>query len=150
MATKGQLSGMRGVYLVAAELSKLGYIASPTSRSAKAADILVTDQACKRAYSVQVKTNSSETSYWLVGADAKRTHSPTHIYVFVALRAKDPKVSFFVVPSQFVAEHTYEERFGDGVWYSFTSQDAAPFENQWAEHFGPSIVTSMEDEAPAS
>jgi len=54
----GQLTGMRGVYLVAAELSRLGFIASPTSRSALAADILVTDQACQRAFSVQVKTNS--------------------------------------------------------------------------------------------
>jgi hypothetical protein len=37
---KGQLTGMRGVYLVAAELSRLGFITSPTSRSALAADIL--------------------------------------------------------------------------------------------------------------
>ena len=35
-----QLTGMRGVYLVAAELSRLGFIASPTSRSAVGSDIL--------------------------------------------------------------------------------------------------------------
>lgn len=40
MATKGQLTGMRGVYMVAAELSRGGLIASPTSRSATGADIL--------------------------------------------------------------------------------------------------------------
>jgi hypothetical protein len=34
MASKQQMTGMRGVYLVAAELSKLEFIASPTSRSA--------------------------------------------------------------------------------------------------------------------
>jgi hypothetical protein len=49
---------MRGVYLVASELSRLGFIASPTSRSAIGADILVTDQKCKRTYSVQVKKNA--------------------------------------------------------------------------------------------
>jgi len=31
MASIQQLAGMRGVYLVAAELSRLGFIASPTS-----------------------------------------------------------------------------------------------------------------------
>ena len=34
MASKGQLTGMRGVYLVAAELARLGFVASPTSRNA--------------------------------------------------------------------------------------------------------------------
>jgi len=38
-----QLTGMRGVYLVAAELSGRGFIASPTARSAREADILCTD-----------------------------------------------------------------------------------------------------------
>ena len=37
------ITGMRGVYLVAAELSKRGFIASPTSRGAQGADLLVTD-----------------------------------------------------------------------------------------------------------
>ena len=34
MTSKGQMTGMRGVYLVAAELARLGFVASPTSRSA--------------------------------------------------------------------------------------------------------------------
>lgn len=32
-----QITGMRGVYLVAAELSRLGFIVSPTSRGARGA-----------------------------------------------------------------------------------------------------------------
>ena len=55
MASKGQMTGMIGAYLVAAELSKQGFIVSPTSRSAAGADLLVTDQACLKAWSVQVK-----------------------------------------------------------------------------------------------
>ena len=35
MANEGQMTGMLGVYLVAAELSRLGFIVSPTSRSAR-------------------------------------------------------------------------------------------------------------------
>jgi glycine cleavage system pyridoxal-binding protein P len=52
MASVGQMTGMRGVYLVAAELSKHGLIASPTSQSAMEADILVTDQKCIRVGSM--------------------------------------------------------------------------------------------------
>jgi hypothetical protein len=81
---KGQLTGMTGVYLVAAELSWRGFIASPTSRAARGADILVTDQSCSRSYSVQVKANSKPAPFWLVGR-----HVPvcdTHVYVLVNLR----------------------------------------------------------------
>jgi hypothetical protein len=60
------MTGMRGVYLVAAELSRLGFIASPTSRSPIGADILVTDQACKNTFSVQVKTNARIFNFWLL------------------------------------------------------------------------------------
>ena len=43
MTSRAQLTGMRGVYLVAAELTRLALIVSPTSRSAQVADLLVTD-----------------------------------------------------------------------------------------------------------
>jgi hypothetical protein len=48
---------MQGVLLVAAELSGRGLIVSPTSRSAKGADLLITSQECQKAWSVQVTTN---------------------------------------------------------------------------------------------
>jgi hypothetical protein len=51
MPSKKQLTGMRGVYLVSAGLSCLGFIASPTSRSAIGADVLVADQACQPGFS---------------------------------------------------------------------------------------------------
>src|SRR5215208_4312133 len=59
LASKAQMTGMLGVYMVAAELSRLGFIVSPTSRSARGADLLVTNQTCTRTISVQVKTNAS-------------------------------------------------------------------------------------------
>lgn len=83
MASKGQMTGMRGVYLVAAELSARGFIVSPTSRSARGADLLVTDQSCKRAWSVQVKTNGIVRPFWLVGEHAGDLVSDSHVYVFV-------------------------------------------------------------------
>src|SRR6266481_1496781 len=103
---KGQLTGMRGFYLVAAELSRLGFIASPTSRSAIGADLLVTDQQCQRAYSVQVKTNAITYSFWLLSKKSRTMLSPHYIYVLVNLRhRKDGEVlEYYVLPSSVVAE----------------------------------------------
>jgi hypothetical protein len=120
---KGQLTGMRGVYLVAAELSRLGFIASPTSRSALAADILVTDQECQRAFSVQVKTNSEAPNFWLVG---KHTPvSPTHVYVLVNLNSKMElaKPEFFVVPSSALKERTVYTKYPKSEFWSVYRND---------------------------
>ncbi len=134
MASKNQLTGMRGVYLVAAELSKLGFIASPTSRSAIGADILVTDQACQRAYSVQVKTNARTFNSWLLGKKAKEQVSESHIYVFVNIRSPKSSeiIEYYVVPSRIVAEKIIYSRSPKSEWYSFNLTDAERFKGKWS------------------
>jgi len=54
MPSKGQQTGMRAVYLVAAELVGRGLIVSPTSRNAFGADLLVTNDrvVARRNWSV--------------------------------------------------------------------------------------------------
>lgn len=134
MASTGQMTGMRGVYLVAAELSKIGFIVSPTSRSAIGADLLVTDQNCKRAYSVQVKTNAKTFNFWLIGKKAKATVSDTHIYVLVNLRnsAKyGDQIEFFVVPSRQLSKSGNH----DGNWPHIRRDSILKYENAW-EVFG--------------
>jgi hypothetical protein len=131
MASKNQLTGMRGVYLVAAELSKYGFIASPTSRSARGADILVTDQQCKYTFSVQVKTNARTFSFWLLNEHAKEMISPSHFYVMVNLRDKGNKIEYFVVPSEIVAEKMAIAKQKNSMWYSFSYKDAKDYENRW-------------------
>ena len=134
MASKSQLTGMRGVYLVAAELSRLGFIASPTSRSAIGADILVTDQACQRAYSVQVKTDAGNNNFWLMGKKAKERVSESHIYVFVSIRSPKPgeSIEYYVVPSKIVAEKIVYSKSPKSEWYSFSLTDAEPFKENWS------------------
>ena len=56
-ATQQRLTGMTGVYLAAAEPSHRGFISSPTCHGARGTGILVTHQGCRRAWSVQVKTD---------------------------------------------------------------------------------------------
>ena len=123
MASKQQMTGMLGVYLTAAELVRRGFIVSPTSRSALGADLLVTDQRCHKAWSVQVKTNASSANFWLTGFRAKEIKSKTHMYVFVSLPKNKPP-RFFVVPSKIVAKEIHGSK-----WHSWYRKEA--YENKW-------------------
>jgi hypothetical protein len=123
---------MRAVYLVAAELVGRGLIVSPTSRNAFGADLLVTNESCTRAYSVQVKANSQPASFWLLGEKAKRLASPTHFYVFVNFGAGGSDHEYYVVPSGVVKRRIHEDTAKTGsTWYSFQRADAAKYKDAW-------------------
>jgi hypothetical protein len=121
-ATKGHLSGMQGVYLVAAELSARGFVVSPTLRNAAGADLLATDGHCKKAWSVQVKTNSGSANFWLLSKDAAEAKSDSHVYVFVNLKRETGKrPQFLVVRSEDVAKGMeISPRRTGSVWYSYS------------------------------
>ena len=130
---------MQGVYLVAAQLSGKGFIVSPTSRSAKGADLLVTDMNCLHAFSVQVKSNAANTSYWLVGEHARALTSPSHVYVLVNL-LKDRTVNeYFVVPSEELVRRVKESRHEKSTWWYVDRKDVADWQNKW-EVFQPSVA----------
>jgi hypothetical protein len=124
---KGQLTGMTGVYLVAAKLTKLGFIVSPTSRSARGADLLVTNQSCSKTFAVQVKTNASTFGFWLFGKHAKKMTAKGFVYVLVNLRQEGERPEFFVVPSATVARKLYIS----GPWRSFRYEDAKGYRDKW-------------------
>jgi hypothetical protein len=146
---RGQLTGMRGVYLVAAELSRLGFIASPTSRSALAADILITDQACQRAFSVQVKTNAGAAGFWLVGKHT--VVSETHIYVLVNLKSRDagPQPEYFVVPSKVIKDRTVYSKHPNSEFYSVYRKDITDYRDKW-DVFGDPHAEAVEDDEPGA
>jgi hypothetical protein len=129
---------MRGVYLVAAELARLGFIASPTSRSAIGADLLATDQACQRAYSVQVKTNAVSFGWFLVGKHAADLKSETLIYVLVNLTKSGP--DFFIGPSMEIAPLVQETTRPNSTWYGIRCNDVEKYQGKWTEAFGKPTV----------
>ena len=134
MPSDKQITGMRGVYLVAAELAKHGFVASPTSRSARGADILVTDAECKRAFSIQVKTKSTQSSWWLLSRDYKRFVSDSHIYIFVTLRDSGIPTEFFIVPSKVLPKKKAGAKpYGKDkqIWYWLDLTDAKPYQDTW-------------------
>lgn len=140
MATQAQRTGMQGVYLVAAELTKQGLIVSPTSRNAFGADLLVTDDRCKHAWSVQVKTNAGRSKYWLLNGQAHELKSDTHIYVLVNLGQKNahrkpPSLDFYVVPSRVVARRMQTVPRTRAVFYSISHDEVDEYKDRW-EVFG--------------
>lgn len=128
------LTGMHGVYLVAAELTAHGLIVSPTLRNAPGADLLVTTPDCQQAWSVQVKTNSDKWGFWLVGKKAMTAASPSHIYVLVNLIGRDSE--FYIIPSKHLAPMVREEVNKNSTWYSVYAEDADPYRERW-ECFTP-------------
>lgn len=132
MAISQQITGMRGVYLVAAELSRLGFIVSPTSRGALGADLLVTDQFCRNTFSVQVKTNQRTFTFWLLNRKAKEISSSNHIYVLVNIRKNETE--YFVVPSRIIAKRMYTEQSKTGkksTWYAISLSDIQQYKDKW-------------------
>jgi len=62
------------------------------------ADLLLTDQRCQKAWSVQVKTNSGTPKFWLVGGHTGDISARSHVYVFVNVpknAEKPPKAQAF-------------------------------------------------------
>jgi hypothetical protein len=131
--TKHQFTGMTGLYVVAAELSKRGFIVSPTSRSVQTADLLIADPPCQNVYAVQVKTNASTFGFWLVSAKTANLKSRNLVYALVNLR-KSGTAEIYLVPSAIVAKRV---RFSpksltrkvDG--YSVYLKDIAKYKDRW-------------------
>lgn len=124
---------MRGVYLTASELSRLGFIASPTSRSAAGADLLVTNHSCSAAFSVQVKTNASNFGFWLVGEKAQHLWFRSHIYVLVNIRpGKEHDHEYFVVPSKAIAQLTKPIKRPNSTFHAIFRKDVDKYRDKWS------------------
>jgi hypothetical protein len=155
MTTMAQMTGMQGVYLVASELTKRGLIVSPTSRSSYGADLLVTDQRCRQAWSVQVKTNFGRPSFWLLNKQSAKTKSGSHVYVLVNLGQKNSRQKlsppdFYIVPSGVLARRmrvTPPRRRTRSIFYSIFRERIREYQDKWTI-FGftePPPVTRCKD-----
>jgi hypothetical protein len=130
---------MQGVYITAAELTNVGLIVSPTSRSSYGADLLVTDEKCKKAWSVQVKTNHGRPTRWLLSKHSQATASPSHIYVLVNLcrhnptqAKRHPSPDFYVVPSRVIARFMHTTARKRATFYSIHVSDIAKYKDRWS------------------
>jgi len=126
MTTKDrQIIGMRGVYLVAAELSRRDFIVAPTSRGAIGADLLITDRNCKRALSVQVKITKS--GFFLFGKHMKKMQSKDYVYVLVHERKN---ITNYYVLRSAVAANKATQAWNGG--YPLKLGQLSKFKDNWA------------------
>jgi hypothetical protein len=131
MATKGQLTGMTGVYLVAAQLSRRGFVVSPTSRSAHGVDLLASSPNGSRTLAIEVKTNARTFNFWLLGKKAKEMTSRGHYYAFVNIG--EGYEEYFIVPSRIVATRMKEKTRGPrkSKWRSISRDKVEKFRDKW-------------------
>ena len=89
------LVGVTGEYLVAGELSHLGFIASITLRNTRGVDIIISSADGSRSASVQVKTNAAGQSSWILNKKAEAFSAQHHYYVFVSLKGVGVRPDFY-------------------------------------------------------
>lgn len=99
------LVGVAGEYLVAAELSLRGYIASITLRNSRGIDIIASRADGTKSVSVQVKTSKGKKPSWILSKKSEGFCSKSHFYVFVLLKTLGTRPDFFVVPSIDVSKY---------------------------------------------
>jgi hypothetical protein len=128
--SKGQLTGMQGVFLVAAELAGLGFVASPTSRSAAGADLLVVNQVGSRTFSVQVKTNRVSPGHFLIGKSAIHA-APNYLFVLVNIK-KEPPHEFYIVPSAYIVKNIIVTKRPNSTWYGVPRDTVKKFRDKWS------------------
>ncbi len=100
--------GVAGEYLVAAELSRRGYVASLTLRNTRGIDILVSNGDATRSAGVQVKTCQRATPKWVMSRRAEEDLAENLFYVFVCLPRGAP-ASFHIVPRKVVVQRIRED-----------------------------------------
>ena len=98
------LSGVAGEYYVAAELTRLGFIASITLRNAKGVDILATNLSASKTAAIQVKTNQNSEKCWIMNQKSETIFGENFFYVFVNLGSHLKHPEYHIVPSAIVAK----------------------------------------------
>ncbi|MCL2444006.1 MAG: hypothetical protein FWD13_11170 [Treponema sp.] len=104
---KQNFSGVTAEYLVAAELSKRGFIASMTIKNMPGIDIVVTDKTASKVFGIQVKAKQdlAQKKSWTLGKNDETRVSDNLFYVFVDLAVKKNRESgFYIFPSREVAQ----------------------------------------------
>jgi hypothetical protein len=104
MLSKG-MSGMTGVFMTAAELSRLGYIVTLTSRNTEAVDMLVSKSKDDfKPKLIQVKANQNGQKNWTLNMKAENLKADDLIYIFVNFSKKNPLPEFHIIPSKNLAD----------------------------------------------
>ena len=120
---ESNLVGVAGEYLVAAELTLRGHVASITLRNSRGIDVIASSADGSKSANFQVKSNSSGKPSWILNRKSESFFAENHYYVFVALGELGSRPNFYVVPSEAVARYL---RADHAKWMSGTKRDGSP------------------------
>ena len=95
--TSNALIGIAGVHYVAAELSRRGMVALPTTRNTAAYDIVVVTQAGDRHANIQVKASSTRVSFFPMPPAEKIRAGKCDYYVLVRWLEKAKQFEGFML-----------------------------------------------------
>lgn len=70
-------SGIAGEYLVAAELTRRGHVASLTLKNTQGIDVLASNPAGSRTVAIQVKCNQGTAAEWMLGVKSEKVVAAT-------------------------------------------------------------------------
>lgn len=129
---EANLVGVAGEYLVAGELSLRGYIASITLRNTRGIDIIASYSDGSKSVSIQVKTNSSGSTTWVLSKKSELFYSDNHYYILVGLNGIGNRPSYYIVPSKYVANYIYTDH---REWLKGTKSDGSPRKDSSIRNF---------------
>lgn len=123
MTIPNSLVGAAGEYLVAAELSQKGWLATVTIKNAPGTDVLAQHLATRRVVAIQTKTNRG-TSHWILSTrDEYAPSADNEWYVLVRLGGDIGAARFFVLPRSHVSAYLW---VGHRRWLLGTKRDGSP------------------------
>jgi len=107
------LIGVAGVHFVVSELSLRGLIALPTIRNTAGIDILVSEPDGSGQANLQVKTRSSEESYWPTSRPERCLKGTRSFYVFVRYLLDEERFEAFLDIGGNVAKNVQKNLLDD-------------------------------------
>ena len=99
------LVGACGVFHVAAELTRRGWIAMPTIRNTRDIDIIASQERGNHLVNIQVKTNGQGEIKYILRKHNEAWKGDLDYYVFVTLKGKQDRPDLFVMPAYLDADY---------------------------------------------
>ncbi len=101
--SRTDLTGAAGEYYVAAELARMGYVASLTMANTQGIDILATDPKSGKLVAIQVKATRGVNRAWILRSKKDSNTRQKAIYIFVNIPENKPP-EYFIVPERLVTQ----------------------------------------------
>jgi hypothetical protein len=137
------LIGAAGEYLVAAELSSRGWLATVTIKNAPGTDVLAQHLDSGTVVSIQTKTTAGLGSFVVGAKDESPSKGDHEWYVLVVLDAPiTHRPSFYVVPRDHIACLLW---VGHRQWLKKTSKAGAPHRDNPMRNVDPRSVARYKD-----